>query len=69
MNNTGSFCSWLVVMVTVVLLGFLPMALKANGVSRDIISEAMGHSDTRTTDHYLSEFDHSVLDRADEGLF
>lgn len=56
-------------MVTVVLLGFLPMALKANGVSRDIISEAMGHSDTRTTDHYLSEFDHSVLDRADEGLF
>lgn len=45
------------------------MALKNNGVSRDIISEAMGHSDTRTTDHYLSEFDNSVLDRADQGLF
>jgi len=45
------------------------MALKTKGVNRDIISEALGHSDVRTTDHYLKDFDHSVLDDADEGLF
>jgi integrase len=45
------------------------MALKTKGVNRDIISEALGHSDVRTTDHYLKDFDNSVLDGADELLF
>lgn len=45
------------------------MALKTKGVSRDIISEALGHSDVRTTDHYLKDFEAERLDRADEGIF
>ena len=45
------------------------MALKTKGVSRDIISEALGHSDVRTTDHYLKDFDSSVLDSTDDLLF
>ena len=45
------------------------MALKTKGVSRDIISEALGHSDVRTTDHYLKDFESERLDSADEGIF
>lgn len=44
------------------------MALKTKGVSRDIISEALGHSDVRTTDHYLKDFERSVLDSTDDLL-
>ena len=45
------------------------MALKTKGVSRDIISEALGHSDVRTTDHYLKDFEAERLDLADDLLF
>lgn len=45
------------------------MALKTKGVSMDIISEALGHSDVRTTDHYLKDFEAERLDSADDLLF
>ncbi len=44
-------------------------AHKMRGTSIEVIRELLGHSDYKTTEHYLSDFDHSVLDRADEGLF
>jgi len=39
--------------------------LKKSGVSVEVISEALGHSDIRTTDAYLKGFADSVLDDAD----
>lgn len=41
-------------------------ALKNAGVSVEVISEALGHSDVKTTDAYLQAFGSDVLDRADE---
>lgn len=43
-------------------------ALKRSGVATAIISEAMGHSDERTTQIYLSEFDTDLVDAAFENL-
>ncbi|MVM36001.1 tyrosine-type recombinase/integrase [Spirosoma sp. HMF4905] len=43
-------------------------ALKHSGVATGIISEAMGHSDERTTQIYLSEFDTDLVDAAFENL-
>lgn len=40
-------------------------ALKKEGVAVAVISEALGHSDIRTTETYLASFDQSVLDEAD----
>ncbi|MFD2937875.1 site-specific integrase [Spirosoma flavum] len=39
-------------------------ALKRSGVSTAVISEAMGHSDERTTNIYLSEFETDLVDAA-----
>lgn len=44
-------------------------ALKFRGVSKDVIQELLGHSDAKTTEHYLSGFEDSALDAADDGLF
>lgn len=38
--------------------------LKRGGVSTDIISEALGHSNTQITQLYLKQFENSVLDNA-----
>ena len=38
--------------------------MKRNGVSTDIISEALGHTDLNVTQCYLSKFDNEVLDGA-----
>ncbi|GAB3809499.1 site-specific integrase [Spirosoma humi] len=43
-------------------------ALKHSGVSTAVISEAMGHTDERTTQIYLSEFDTDLVDAAFENL-
>lgn len=43
-------------------------SLKRKGVSVEVISEALGHSDIRTTDTYLKSFGDDVLDAADELL-
>lgn len=43
-------------------------ALKERGTSVEVISEAMGHADLRTTQIYLRSFDRSVLDEADKLL-
>ena len=43
-------------------------ALKNAGVSREVIREAMGHSDAKITDAYLTAFDAAVLDEADRVL-
>ena len=43
-------------------------ALKRSGVATGIISEAMGHSDERTTQIYLSEFETDLVDAAFENL-
>lgn len=42
--------------------------LKKKGVSIGVISEALGHSDIRTTEGYLKSFGDEVIDRADELL-
>lgn len=42
--------------------------LKKSGVSVEVISEALGHADIRTTDSYLKGFGDSVLDDADRLL-
>ena len=43
-------------------------ALKHSGVATAVISEAMGHSDERTTQIYLSEFETDLVDAAFENL-
>lgn len=42
--------------------------LKRNGVATDVISEALGHSDTQVTQYYLKNFDTEVLDLAMNSL-
>jgi len=42
--------------------------LKNKGVSTDVISESLGHSDIKVTQAYLKEFENSVLDEASELL-
>ncbi len=44
------------------------MALKRSGVAIAVISEAMGHSDERTTQIYLSEFETDLVDAAFDNL-
>lgn len=44
-------------------------AHKMLGTSGEVIRELMGHSDFRTSEHYLSDFEAERLDRADEGIF
>lgn len=43
-------------------------ALKQSGVAIGVISEAMGHSDERTTQIYLSEFETDLIDAAFDNL-
>lgn len=43
-------------------------ALKYRGASTEVISQALGHSDLKTTEIYLKQFDRSVLDAADKLL-
>ena len=40
-------------------------ALKLRGASVEVISEALGHSDLKTTEGYLARFERGVLDAAD----
>lgn len=42
--------------------------LKKAGVSVEVISQALGHADVRTTDAYLRSFGDAVLDEADKLL-
>ena len=44
-------------------------ALKERGISTDVISEALGHANLKTTEIYLRQFDRSVVDQADTLLF
>lgn len=44
-------------------------ALKERGVSTEVISEALGHANMKTTEIYLKQFDNSVIDQADTLLF
>lgn len=44
-------------------------AHKMRGTSIEVIRELMGHSDYKTTEHYLSDFADHVLDDADNLLF
>lgn len=43
-------------------------AMKERGVSTEVISEALGHSNLKTTEIYLKQFDRSVIDNADKAL-
>lgn len=43
-------------------------SLKKAGVSVEVISQALGHSDVRTTDNYLKSFGDDVIDAADRLL-
>lgn len=40
-------------------------ALKERGVSTEVISEALGHTNLKTTEIYLKQFDRTVIDAAD----
>lgn len=42
--------------------------LKKKGVSTDMISESMGHSDLRVTNTYLKEFENETIDKANDKL-
>lgn len=44
-------------------------AAKRAGISTELISELMGHSDLKTTQMYLSSFDNRILDDADKIIF
>lgn len=44
------------------------MAHKTKGTPMNVIQELMGHSDGRTTEHYLNAFSSDTLDRADENI-
>lgn len=39
---------------------------KFSGISTVVIGESLGHSDLKTTETYLAEFEHDVLDKANE---
>lgn len=39
---------------------------KFSGISTSIIGESLGHSDLKTTETYLAQFEHSVLDNAND---
>lgn len=39
---------------------------KFSGISTSIIGESLGHSDIKTTETYLAQFEHSVLDNAND---
>jgi integrase/recombinase XerD len=41
---------------------------KKNGVDIGVIGEALGHSDTKTTQIYLTDFEEDVLDKANENI-
>ena len=43
-------------------------SLKKAGVSVEVISQALGHADERTTDNYLKSFGDAVIDEADKLL-
>lgn len=43
-------------------------SLKKAGVSVEVISQALGHADVRTTDNYLKSFGDEVIDAADRLL-
>lgn len=44
-------------------------SLKERGISTDVISEALGHANLKTTEIYLKQFDKAVVDQADTLLF
>jgi integrase/recombinase XerD len=39
---------------------------KFSGISTVVIGESLGHSDLKTTETYLAEFEHDVLDEAND---
>jgi hypothetical protein len=41
---------------------------KKRGISTDIIGESMGHTDSKTTEISLAEFDNEVLDKANTNI-
>lgn len=44
------------------------MSLKRGGVRLSLISDAMGHADSKVTRHYLSRFEDDLIDETDEVL-
>ncbi|MEI7423575.1 MAG: site-specific integrase [Prolixibacteraceae bacterium] len=44
------------------------MRLKNSGISEDVISQALGHKDLKTTKTYLDSFGNEVVDKANEVL-
>lgn len=44
------------------------MSLKRTGIRLGLISDAMGHLDSKVTRHYLSSFEDEVIDKTDEVL-
>jgi site-specific recombinase XerD len=44
------------------------MRLQNSGISREVISQALGHKDLNTTNTYLDSFGNEVIDKANEVL-
>ena len=41
------------------------MSLKRGGIRLSLISDAMGHADSKVTHHYLSRFEDELIDETD----
>ena len=44
------------------------MSLKRAGIRLSVISDAMGHADSKVTQHYLARFEDDVIDESDKVL-
>jgi len=44
------------------------MSLKRAGIRLGLISDAMGHADSKVTRHYLSSFEDDQIDETDDVL-
>lgn len=47
----------------------MAMVLQSNNVSREQISQMLGHADMKTTNTYLDSFDTTTIDKAAEVLY
>lgn len=68
LKTIGAACNIKTPLTTYVARHSFATALKRSGVATAIISEAMGHTDERTTQIYLSEFDSDLIDAAFDNL-
>lgn len=68
LKKLGEMTGLKITLTTYVARHTYATVLRRAGVSIDIISETLGHSDTATTQIYLDSFENSQIDKAMENL-